>query len=79
MTKITLCNVKRLQVTSIIYLKNTIIKKHIVVKVVSDQHLQLTTRCHHGDGCRIDSKPRINIAHLLQLFHCFTKPRSAQH
>jgi len=38
-------------------------KKHfysLVVKVVSDQHLQVTTRCHSGVGGRIDSKPRHN-------------------
>ena len=51
----------------------------LVVLVVSDQHLPVTTRCHRWDGGRIVSKPRHNMAHLLQLFHCFTKPRSAHH
>jgi len=48
----------------------------LIVKVVLDKHLQATTRCRHWDGFRIDSKPRHNMAHLVQLFHFFTKPRS---
>jgi len=49
--------------------KNSNKKKHIfewlVVKVVSDQHLQVTTRCRRGDGCRIHSKPGNCMARLL--------------
>jgi len=44
--------------------------------VVSDQHLQVTTRCPRWDVLLLRRKIRHNMAHLLQLFHCFTKPRS---
>lgn len=40
---------------------------------VLEQHAQMTTRCHRGDGCR---KPRHDTRHLIQLFYCFTKPCS---
>jgi len=44
-------------------------KVHIILeKYNNKQHLQVTTRCRHRDGCRIDSKPQNKMAHLLQLF-----------
>lgn len=49
------------------------------LRTVLEQHVQMTTRCHRGDGCWNVSKPRHDTEHFIQLFHCFRKPRSAHH